>query len=69
MLRPDLATVTARARDREVNPIAAYPPNIYEGLSKLGSLEGHVLDTTHIGVDEVLAAVTEGLSAGRFRLS
>ena len=39
VLRPDLATATTRARDRAVNPLPDYPPNIYRGLSDLGAFE------------------------------
>jgi predicted kinase len=68
VLRPDLAAAMARARDREHEPLADYPPRIFDGFSDLGPLEGHVIDTTALGVDEVAAAVREGLAKGRFRL-
>src|ERR1019366_4147702 len=47
VLRPDRETAIVRARDREVGPLADYPPNIYDGFSDLGEFEPHVIDTTH----------------------
>jgi predicted kinase len=68
VLRPERATAIVRARDREHDPLADYPPRIFEGFADLGPLEGHTVDTTASGVDEVVAAVREGVTAGRFRL-
>jgi predicted kinase len=60
VLRPDRPTVTARARDREIGPLADYPPRIFEGFADLGPLEPHAIDTTHWSVAETVARVRAG---------
>lgn len=69
VIRPARDTAVARARDREANPIAEYPINIYDQLSDLGDLERHVITTDGLDVDQTLAQVLAGLEAGRFRLA
>lgn len=68
VLRPDLETAAARARERAVGPLPDYPPRIYEGFAELGPLEAHVIDSGAADVEGVVAAIREGLQAGRFRL-
>jgi predicted kinase len=60
VLRSDRATVTARARDRAIAPLAEYPPHIFEGFADLGSLEGHAIDTTGWSIAETVARVRAG---------
>jgi predicted kinase len=67
-LRPDGPTAVARARDRKDAPIADYPLNMIEGFADLGPYEPHVIDTTSLSVEGVLAAIREGRAQGRFRL-
>jgi predicted kinase len=69
VLRPDRATAVARARDREKDPLADYPPRIFEEFADLGALEGHAIDTTAASVEAVVESVRKGLAEGRFRLS
>jgi predicted kinase len=68
VLRPGLADAVRRAAEREVAPLADYPPNIFEGFADLGPLEDHVVALGARGAEATLAAVREGLAAGRFRL-
>lgn len=68
VLRPDRSTAIARARDRETNALADYPPNIFEGFADLGPLEPHVIDTTDIDVETVVGLVRDGMAQGRLRL-
>ena len=68
VLRAARETVVAGARDREVGPLAHYPPNIFEGFATLGPLEAHALETTGMTVEAVLDAVRAGEESDRFRL-
>jgi cytidylate kinase len=68
VLRPDRATAVARARDREIVPLADYPPRIFEGFADLGALEAHVIDTSAMEVEAVVERVREGAAEGQFRL-
>jgi len=67
-LRPDAPTAVARARDRQDAPIADYPMNMIDGFADLGPFEPHVIDTTSLSVEAVMAAICEGRAAGQFRL-
>ncbi len=69
VLRPARHLAVARARDREVSPLADYPPNIFEGLADLGPLEPHALEIGEMAADQVADSVRLGLAAGRFRLA
>jgi adenylate kinase family enzyme len=68
ILRPDRATAVARVRDRDVAPLADYPPGMYEAFTDAGPMERHVVETTGVDVEAVLAMVRAGLAEGRFRL-
>lgn len=69
VLRPDLAEVTRRARQRETGALAQYPPRIYDAFADLHSLESHVIDSTQQDAETTVRTVLEGLNAGRFRLA
>jgi len=71
VLRPSEEAVIARARSRVIAPITDYSHlrPLYGQLSRLGSLEAHVLDTTTMSPHDTLAAVQAGLAEGRFRLA
>jgi len=68
VLRLERSVAIARARDREIGPLAEYPPNIFEGFADLGPLESHVIALGDMGVDEVAEAVRLGMADARFRL-
>jgi predicted kinase len=71
VLMPDEATNVARATARTA-PGAMTDPDVVRTMwahfQTFASPPGNVLDTTGHAPDESLAAVREGLSAGRFRL-
>ena len=69
VLRPARATAVARARDREVTPLAPYPPGLYEKFAGLGALEPHAIDTTALDIDALAAQIRAGVADGRFRLA
>lgn len=68
LLRPDRATAVTRARDRQANPLANYPPGAYESFAALGAFEPHVVDTTDPDADALADQVRAELAGGRFRL-
>jgi predicted kinase len=69
VLRPDRATAVIRARDRDHEPLADYPPRIFENFADLGPLEAHTLDVSNLSVDEVAEQIRAGRADGRFRLA
>lgn len=71
VLRPDSPTTLARAaartgKDDLVDSTAV--TSMWKQFADLGSLNGHIIDTSDQGRAETLAAVTSGLTSGAFRL-
>lgn len=66
ILRADKPTSAARARERDIKPIADYPPRIHEAFAELDAWEDHVLETSGIDAEQAYAAVSAGLADERF---
>ena len=58
-----------RARDRTDNPIADYPPKLYEQLVELGAMGHHAIDSGALTPEATVERVQEGIEAGRFALA
>jgi predicted kinase len=69
VLRPDRDIAVARARDRDVVPLADYPSGLYESFADLAALEPHVVDTSALDLDSLVDLLRAGLADGRFRLA
>jgi predicted kinase len=71
VLMPDEATNVARATARTASGAMTDPAvvrTMWAHFRTFASPAGHVLDTTGQAPDETLAAICEGLAAGRFKL-
>ncbi|MFI5912504.1 hypothetical protein [Dactylosporangium sp. NPDC051541] len=71
VLRPDLETTLARARERagrelrDVGPITG----LYGAFAQLGEeLEAHVIDTSGLSAEQTCAVVRRALAAGEFAI-
>jgi cytidylate kinase len=69
VLRPDLATTLARARERvgELTLVDAIS-GMHGAFERLGDLEGHAIDTGGLDAEQTAAEVRRALASGRYRL-
>lgn len=68
-LQPPKDVAVTRARDRTDNPIADYPPKLYEQLVELGAMGHHAIDSGALTPEATVERVQEGIEAGRFALA
>jgi adenylate kinase family enzyme len=69
VLRLGREACVARARGREAQPLADYPPRIHEQLANLGALEAHALAVEGLSPDGLADTIRAGRDQGRFRLA
>ena len=70
LLRPSEDLASRRTRERAERPIADYAHlrPLYAQMAQMGELERHVIETSHMTLDDTLAAIRAGMAEGRFRL-
>jgi len=71
VLRPDLDTTLARARERnghELKDVDAIT-GLYRAFAQLGDLERHAIDTGDLDAEQTRAEVQRILASGNFRLA
>ncbi|MFD8492627.1 AAA family ATPase [Amycolatopsis sp. NPDC059657] len=71
VLRPDLATTLARAKERvggELKDVDAIT-GLHGAFGQLGDLERHAIDTGHLDADQTAAEVRRALASGEYRLN
>lgn len=71
VLRPDLATVLRRARERVSGDLKESAPirALHAQFTALDGLESHVIDSTAQSLEETMAAVEAAISQSRFQLA
>jgi hypothetical protein len=70
LLRPSEDLASRRARERTERPVADYEHlrPLYAQMSEMGELERHVIETTHLSLEDTLRAIRTGMEDGRYRL-
>jgi predicted kinase len=71
LLLPDEATTVARATSRRAPALTDPAPVrfMWRQFAELPAYADHVVDTTHLSIDEALDLIQSGLAAGDFRLA
>lgn len=70
LLRPSEDLASRRARERAERPVADYTHlrPLYAQMSEMGKLERHVIETSHLSIEDTLRAIRAGMEDGRYRL-
>jgi predicted kinase len=71
VLRPDLDTALARARERkgpELKDVDAIT-GLHRAFAQLGDLDHHAIDTGHLSAEQTSAEVRRILASGKYRLA